>query len=159
MPTVCYDWILMFLPGCKILSQGRMLPCQWILPIHLYLQVSIIQSSQDSLPWVSCWFLPVPICQILQLFWCRMSRHSISWLDLTPVIGNERRTRSDLEEDKHCLMKHLFQIWPWQHFHIRGIYFTLERGYSFFLWVQSKWKDLFFPILYLFPISSISAFF
>lgn len=68
----------------------------------------------------------------------------LTWLDLTPVIGNERRARSDLEEDKHCLMKHLFQIWPWQHFHIRGIYFTLERGYSFFLWVQSKWQDLFF---------------
>lgn len=102
-------------------------------------------------------------CQCLfarscNFFWCRMSRHSISWirlcLDLTPVVGNERRARSDLEEDKHHLMKHLLQIWPWQHFHIRGTSFTLERGYHFFFESRVNDKIYFFPsfICSLFPL-------
>lgn len=47
---------------------------------------------------------------------------------LRPDSSNERRGRSDLEEDKHHLVKHLPQMRPWYCFHTRGGCFTLEWG-------------------------------
>lgn len=69
MPAVYYDWIRVFLPKCSFLSQGRMLPYQRFFPVHFYIQAFLVQSSQDEFPRVFCWFLPVPICQVLQVFW------------------------------------------------------------------------------------------
>lgn len=135
-----------------------MLQYQWILPTHFHSQASFVQTSQDACQCRLCWFLLVSICQVLQVFWYPRRRHCISWIrlswDPTPVIGNERKARSDLEEDKYHLVKHLPQRRPWYCFHTSGNCLTLEWGIQFYFEsrVDDKIYFFLFIIFTLFPL-------